>query len=413
MHKVGVIIYSEVKERLKRKGFWIATLVLPLVILAPFLVTSLFAPNSSKEQKLLVVQDKTGHLLSSVGAQLSKDGEIKPVTFKQYDFSTLEKIRQEIEDGVFWGLLVLDKTPEKEFQADLYTASQLSVVSKKTLDLTIQLAVKQALLEEFVANKEEKIRAANTPIQITNQPINPEGFQRGGMAKYVVSYFSGLLMYITMLIYGIQVMNAVIMEKSSRIMEVLISSVSPLMLMVGKICGVGLVALIQYAIWGTSFVLIGLSGSWLDASQSGDLLSLLTPELILSIFGFFILGYLMYASMYAAVGALVEQHQDAQALHMPVTFLVILPVLILPQVIIDPMQGWVRILAQVPFFSPTLMVTRIATGSVMLWEIGSSILFLILGFWAVSALAGKLYQVGVLSYGQKPTLQTIWGYLRS
>jgi ABC-2 type transport system permease protein len=268
-------------------------------------------------------------------------------------------------------------------------------------------------LEALTASGVKNLRIADTQIEVTNQPINPEGFQRGGFSKFIVSYFSGLLMYITMLIYGIQVMNAVIVEKSSRIMEVLISSVSPLELMVGKICGVGLVALIQYAIWGTSFFLIGFAGSWFEVAEFKALLSWLSPGLVLSIVGFFILGYLMYASLYAAIGAMVEQQQDAQSLHMPVTFLVILPVLILPQVIMEPMQGWVRILSQVPFFAPTLMVTRVASGSVLLWELGLSLLWLALGFLAISALAGKIYQIGVLSYGQRPTLKKIWGYLRS
>lgn len=412
MSKIGVIIKNEIKQRLKRKGFWISTFLFPLMFLTPLFVSSKVSEISPPGQKLLVINDKTGQLLGQLVANLSIDQSIKPVAFKLYDEQTLSRIHRDIQDGVFWGLLELEQTSAIGISAKLFYSGQENPEKLHVLRQAVELAAKDAAIAKMSIPENEKSLLNQYNLQFSSKHQAPKTDFDDGLSKYVISYIAGLLMYITMLIYGIQVMNAIIFEKSTRIMEVLISSITPKQLMAAKIGGVGLVGLIQYMIWGMIFIGIALSLSSKENSLFQGAVTSLSLELVMYLVVFFVAGYLMYASMYAAIGAMVEEQQDAQTLHMPITFLIVLPVLILPQVISTPNALWVKVLSFIPFFTPTLMVTRLAAGSVSLLETGLAILFVLMAFYLINTLAGKIYRVGVLSYGQKPTFKTILGYLK-
>ncbi len=404
MAKILVIVHTELKERLKRKGFWITTLLFPVIFLAPFFIATQGSPANTQNQKLLVVHDKTSELLPSVFKELESEHRFKPVAFKTYDSATLKRIYDDIRQGIFWGVLELNKTPENGLKVKLVYSGSVSSYQQAMLKRSLQVAALNVELEKKGILEKDAFTFSAERIESDTQ--------RSDFSQFIVSYFMGLLIYITMLVYGIQVMNAVIFEKSTRIMEILISSVTPLELMIGKICGVGLAALVQYAIWGLMVLGVFFTSAWVDENFRIMIQAALPFELIGFLLVYFVLGYLMYASLYGAIGALVEHQQDAQSLHFPVTFLVILPVLILPQVISNPQATWVSVLSQIPFFSPTLMVSRLAAGQIALWEILLSLSLLIAAFFGISVIAGKIYRIGVLSYGQKPTLKTLFRYLK-
>ena len=251
--------------------------------------------------------------------------------------------------------------------------------------------------------------------------------EHSGVA-YAVGYTSSFLIYIIILIYGTMVMRGVSEEKTNRIAEIIISSVKPFQLMMGKIIGIGAVGLTQFFMWIVLVVLFVLilfnflphdvlneASRQTTDQQSAGLAELSTVNLPLIIFCFlfyFIFGYLFYASLFAAVGSAVnEDAQDTQSLMLPVTMPIILAIAIMMQVIIHPSSSMATWTSMVPFFSPVVMMARIpfgVPGTVPWWELAASMLLLIGGFLFTTWLSAKIYRTGILLYGKKITWKEMW-----
>ncbi|MBL7699356.1 MAG: ABC transporter permease [Chitinophagaceae bacterium] len=252
--------------------------------------------------------------------------------------------------------------------------------------------------------------------------------EKSGVA-YGVGYASSFLIYISILIYGTMVMRGVSEEKTNRIAEIIISSVKPFQLMMGKIIGIGAVGLTQFIMWlvlVVVFVLVlftvlppdalGEAGKQSSAPDTAALqASLMTINLPLILFCFlfyFIFGYLFYASLFAAVGSAVsEDAQDTQSLLLPVTMPVILAIAIMVQVIMKPVSSLATWSSMVPFFSPVVMMARIpfgVPGTVPWWELIASMLLLVAGFLFITWLSAKIYRTGILLYGKKTTWKEMW-----
>jgi ABC-2 type transport system permease protein len=259
-----------------------------------------------------------------------------------------------------------------------------------------------------------------------------------------IGYFTAFLIYITLFIYGVMVMRGVMEEKTNRIAEVIISSVKPFQLMMGKIIGIGAVGLTQFLLW---IILVAslstLLGSVLspdvmqqvnDAQQTAGGLKQSSPTgsgtatllanlatvnwpLVIGCFLFYFLGgYLFYASLFAAVGSAVnEDAQDAQSLSFPITLPIILGIIIMMNAINDPGSSLARWSSIIPFFSPIVMMARIPFGvpdTVSYWELGLSMALLVLGFLFTTWLSAKIYRTGILLYGKKPTWKEMVRWLR-
>ena len=252
--------------------------------------------------------------------------------------------------------------------------------------------------------------------------------EHSGIA-YAVGYSSSFLIYITILIYGTMVMRGVSEEKTSRIAEIIISSVKPFQLMMGKIIGIGAVGLTQFFMWIVLVMLFALvlfnflpqdvlneANRQTTEQQSlglgSELSSVNLPLTILCFIFYFIFGYLFYASLFAAVGSAVnEDTQDTQSLMLPVTMPIVLAIVIMMQVIVHPTSNMATWTSMVPFFSPVVMMARIplgVPGIVPWWELGSSMLLLIAGFLFTTWLSAKIYRTGILLYGKKITWKEMW-----
>ena len=233
-------------------------------------------------------------------------------------------------------------------------------------------------------------------------------------------------MYGLMFIYGSQVMQGVLEEKSNRIIEILMSSARPFQIMFGKVVGIGAVGLTQVVFW--LVILAGLllvAGTFLgpDAFVAGSLLNSanidegmmqamkeieipnISPWIFIAFGFYFIAGYFLYATLFAAVGAAIDQIQDANSLSAPLTILIIIPILCIPNVMLNPEGTFATILSLVPFFGPILMIARVAAITVPIWQILLSIILLIGTFIICLKFAAKIYRIGMLSYGKKPTLK--------
>jgi ABC-2 type transport system permease protein len=251
---------------------------------------------------------------------------------------------------------------------------------------------------------------------------------KSGIA-YAVGYTSSILIYITILIYGTMVMRGVSEEKTNRIAEIIISSVKPFQLMMGKIIGIGAVGLTQFFMWILLVIIFALvlfnflpqemlneAGRQSAQQQStgfGSSMAGINFPLIIPCFLFyFIFGYLFYASLFAAVGSAVsEDAQDTQSLMLPVTMPIVFAIVIMMQVIIHPTSSMAIWTSMVPFFSPVVMMARIPFGvpsTVPWWQLGSSMLLLVTGFLFTTWLSAKIYRTGILLYGKKITWREMW-----
>jgi ABC-2 type transport system permease protein len=228
-----------------------------------------------------------------------------------------------------------------------------------------------------------------------------------------------MLLYMVMLLYAVAGMRATLEEKTSRVVEILISSVRPSELMLGKILGVGSVGLTQLAVWvlfGVLALTLGLPAVLASRPDFADpeTIAQALPSLGLSALfvGLFLGGYFLYSAIYAAVGAMCSTEEEAQQAQFPVIFLLVVPIMFLMPVIENPNSAMAVGASLVPFFSPILMYARAATGAVPLWQILTALALLLAGVLAVAWLAGRIYRVGILMQGKRPTLPELWRWVR-
>jgi ABC-2 type transport system permease protein len=244
------------------------------------------------------------------------------------------------------------------------------------------------------------------------KPVGLKTFKEGGARQdFMVAFGLLFFLYISVLFYGLFVMRGVIEEKQSRIVEVVISSVKPIQLMLGKLIGIGLVGLTQISIWAIAAGLISVFGARVFAGQ-GARIPNIPVSLLVYFVVYFILGFFLYATLYAIVGAMVSSEEEAQQIQFPVTMLIIVPMLIFGVIMSNPNSGTSIALSMVPFFAPTLMMLRISLVSPPLWQVLLSMVILMATTLCFVWAAARIYRVGILMYGKRPSLAELGRWLR-
>jgi ABC-2 type transport system permease protein len=235
----------------------------------------------------------------------------------------------------------------------------------------------------------------------------------------VTAWVGAFLLYIVLLVYAVAVMRSVLEEKTSRVVEIVISSIRPWQLMLGKILGVGAVGLTQLAVWSLAVALIfalalpSLTAARPELAQLAELGRFAPGAGYLALFGvFFLFGYFIYAALYAAVGAMCNSDEEAQQAQLPLMFLVVAPILLLMPVLERPNGVAAVVLSLVPFFSPVLMFARAAGGVAPAWQVALSFLLMALTVLGVAWVAGRIYRAGILMAGKRPTLAELLRWVR-
>ena len=290
---------------------------------------------------------------------------------------------------------------------------------------------RQRLAEQNASPELLAIIEAEVPMETVK--LTEEGEEADqALAFSAVGFLMGFIIYLATFVYGGTVMHSVMEEKTSRVVEVMASSVRPFHLLMGKLLGVGAMGLLQMMLWLVLIIggVLALgAGATLflnpadfnlpaDASNqqllnAADLtLPTIAPEVIIWFLLFFLGGYFLYASLFAAIGSAVEQQQDAQSLMMPLTFLVIIPIMCIWVVIESPNSMLSTVLTMIPFFSPILMVVRVAVAEVPFWEVLLSYALLVATFVGAVWLSGRVYRVGILMYGKKPSFGELLRWVR-
>jgi len=439
MHKILLIIQREYFTRIQKKSFWIASILAPLLITAIYAVP-IWLATRDREIKKIEILDQSGlfdqHSLLSKEVQFTLvkgDEEQLKKTFFASDFTAFLVVPKEI--------LAQPKTLK------IYAEKNISIVLQNEIEQVIQARLRKELLAQAGIQKEA---FEKTQVDVSSDTIilSKEGDEKasnsGGIM--VLAGILGMILYITVLIYGSQVMNGVIEEKSNRIIEVMISSVKPIQLMLGKIIGVGLVGLTQFMLWALltfSFSNVAKSiygkdlnkvtstqmaknvipkqgkelkttqgNADMDAFQVMDEVknSVNIPMLIGCFLFFYFFGYLLYSSLFAAIGSAVESAAEAQQFTFPVTIPIILSFVLAQYTIQDPSSTVAFWASIIPFTSPINMIVRLPYG-VPMSELFLSMALLVMGFFGTAALSARIYRVGILMYGKKMSWKELGKWL--
>ncbi len=410
MNKVWIVIRKEYLERVRSVGFIIATVLIPVLLSSFVIVPVAIQFFTAKSDSRIAVIDQTGKLQRYIFDALDSSSNIKLVVANFADENERQVLIKDTDAGKLTGYIIV-----KQDSAGKYIATYTSrTVTDFTLNSTLARALRNAVNRFTLKEKgfaDAEITAIERPIDFQTQKLSGEKEKNdSGLSQYLLSIVMVMLIYGTMLSYGAFVMMSVIEEKSSKVMEVVISSVKPFDLMLGKIIGIGLVALTQYAIW--IVVSLAFSGASFRASSTAQVSFDIAPHLLVYFVVYFVLGYLIYSTLYAAVGSAFESQQDAQSLTTPITLLVIVPMVTLQLVLNKPDAPISVALSMVPFFAPILMMARTASTEVPFWQVAISWALMIGTFYLVLLLGSKIYRIGVLMYGKKPSLAEIVKWVR-
>ncbi len=415
-NKTALIIGREYFTRVKKKSFLLTTILVPVVMIAFYAIIIAVTIKGSTQKTKIAVIDEAG-LLADTSRRLNND----MVFIKNETENSFVKKYQQQGYDAFLYIPIFELSDAKNFK--LHTAASASITLMNSIEKKLNKAIENKRLIAQGINKEayEKI---NSDVDVENSIDTDKGSKKSvaGIA-YVVSFICGMLIYIMMIIYGTQVMRGVMEEKTNRIAEVVISSVKPFQLMLGKILGIGAVGLTQFIIW--IVLMIALQGllplffpdavhQMTTAATGGEgasskmgvlfqgISSLPLFKIGLSFLFYFIGGYLTYASLFAAVGSMAtDDQQDTQQLIFPILMPIILGFVIMTKAINDPQSGLAIFGSLFPLTSPIVMMGRI-TYDVPLWQMATSILLLIGCFIFFAWLTGKIYRTGILMYGKKP-----------
>ncbi len=293
----------------------------------------------------------------------------------------------------------------------------------------VREAVRRARAEAAGASP-QAVAAYESDVPLDRVTVSADGDETdASLGRYLLANLLSLLMYLAILVFGMMVMRGVIEEKANRIVEVIASSVRPFELMMGKVLGIGAVGLSQLLAWGVlTFGMTLAAGPLLmalapDAAAGGAggdvpfgpemVTGMVAPGLLVAFVLFFLGGYLLYSSLFAAVGSMVDQESDAQSLQTIVFLPIMIPLLFLGFVANDPDSGLSLFLSLFPLSSPILMVVRMAVTDVPVWQVAGSLALLAVSFVAMIALAARIYRVGILMYGKKATFADLWRWVRT
>jgi ABC-2 type transport system permease protein len=407
MNKLSLVIKREFMQRVKRKSFIITTLLMPILMIGLMCVPAVIAVVSEPEAKIIAVVDN-----SNIIGESLQDNEY--VNFIAADkTSNIDSLKNDKE---YYGVLVIgENVVDDPSNVTLFMHEASSLGLDATISNQLKDRIENVRLQKYnIDNLKEILNDIEADVTIQNIRLDQDESESSSELAYILGMAMVYILYMFVLLYGQMVMNSIIEEKNNRVLEVMVSSVSPTILMLGKILGIGLVAVTQILIWAA--LIIG-SSAWIlpgiisdIATGDSSVLSIVNilgdAGYITSLFAYLILfligGFLLYASIFAAIGSSVDNVQDAGQLASIPTFCTIIGLVVGVSVIMDPTSTLATITSIIPITSPLVMIARIPFG-IPTWEIITSLIVLYISFMVFVWLAAKIYRVGIFMYGKKPT----------
>lgn len=438
MRNIGLIIMREFKERVYKRSFIITTLLMPLLLALVSVAPTLIMIYAKGDTKSISVIDNSG----IVAQRLESNEDVEFVAIPNGDLQ--EELKRSLESDNFGLLYIGEDIVKNPNNIQLYTNSSSSMLIEDAITDQIEEIIEAERLKEYnISDLKQILESIEVNISLsTFRNDSQEQTASSSVASSFIGIILGFVLYFFLVIYGSIVMQSIIEEKSSRILEVLVSTVRPFEMMMGKILGVALVAATQIVVWGVLIVLMSavlvpalmpddilasveavkggadvmaMASSGVDVEMVAAISSITNTgyiaKLVVLMLVFMVGGFLLYAAMYAAVGASVDTAQDAQQLTTPITIPIILAFIILTMVMNDPNSPLVVWCSMIPFTSPIVMMGRIPSG-IPAWEIALSIALLYATFIVMVWFAGKIYRVGIFMHGKKPTFKELYKWLK-
>ncbi len=437
MNKIWLIIKREYLTRVRKRSFIVTTLLAPLSIIVLLAIQFLII-GAGQGKKVILVKDNSGYFVEDSGYfQSVKLKDSNSLYFKGSNES-LENLKTSYKENNYNGVLYIpDLSLQNPSGIEYYSDELLGITTRTMVERSIAEVLKNAKIEEAGLDK-QFIKNLRTSVSIKERTPDQEGRESSSILASAFGGAMGFIMYLTIMIYGTLVMRGVMEEKTNRIVEVMLSSVKPFQLMVGKIVGIGMVGLTQFIIWiitiGLLYVGIGFfMASSMDPASMDQMMgqaaeqvdmeemqmrvtevlnkisSLPLGFMAFAFIFYFLGGYLFYSALFAAIGSAVgDDSSESQALVFPVTVPIIISFIILTVILENPNSPLAFWSSIIPFSAPIIMPARIAYGlSPFSIDFILSVIFMILGFIGTTWLAAKIYRTGILMMGKKISLKEI------
>lgn len=427
MNKILLIMKREYLTRVRKRTFIISTILFPVLYLGLIFGTTYIAAKSGVHLRIAMI-DSSGYFDRG---KIERENALDSNSTIQLFSVSEDSLKNLVTNGkIFDGYVVIPASLDWE-----KGLKGIIVHTTRTIGGDGLGPVQSKLNRVWTTVKNEKLgideskKAIIEKSTITLSPVNMNDSKSDSNAAGMIGTIAGILIYFIMLLYGSQVMMGVLEEKTNRIAEVIVSSVKPFQLMLGKIIGIGLVALTQFFLWiAFMFFIYNVTKSYGNANPTmanlvggvQDTFASINVPLIIFCFAFYLLGgFFFYSSLYAAIGSSVnEDMREAQSLSFPITLLIIISIMLMSGVIRDPTSPLAVWASIIPFSSPIIMMVRIPFGvpaTVPWWQLAASMGALVLGFLFTTWFAGKIYRTGILMYGKKPSWKEMikWAFRKS
>jgi len=424
--KLWAVVKREYLERVRTRGFVIGTVLGPLLMGGMMIVPALAARSSSKPLRVAVL-DGTGTLQAAVEEGLRSarfDGkarfDVQPVPGSAPEAGPAAAamasagageaaLKKAVLEGRLDGYLHLPADAVAAGTASYYGRNVSNRIDLRTMERTVSDVLVGRRLTGAGLDP-AKVKDLTKELDLKTIRLSEKGEREDQGAAMIFSIIMLMILYMSILLWGQAVMTSVIEEKTSRVVEVMAAGVSPTTLLAGKLLGVGAAGLTQFLVWAIS--LFGVSAFAAGAAMGSFSMPEITPLMLVSFVLFFVLGFLFYAALYASIGAAVNTVQEAQSLAFPVVLPIILAMVCFPAVLEAPDGVLAVTMSMIPGMSPLIMFLRIVVLTPPLWQIALSIALLALGILGVVWVAARVYRVGILMYGKKPTFPELVKWVR-
>ena len=420
MGKLVAVIRREYLERVRSRWFLIATLFGPIffgaLMILPALISSRDRASASGTNILIV--DATGVGLGErVSTRLAggidggaKAPQVNTVTMNALAQAESLATKQVMTESVK-GYLVLDSLTLTGAKARYAGSNITAIFDMQRIEKAVQREVVGMALEKSGVDPDVAKQVLSTNVNVTTERLTKAGRGGSGTLNFIFGLAVAFVLYMTIFIYGLNVLRGVLEEKQTRVAEVVISSLPASRLLAGKVIGVGGVGLTQLVLWGMMSYLIFLVRQPILAQFGAAQTSMGLPDVSLGlgliVLGFFVMGFMFYAGLFAAVGATVNSEQEAQQAQMPVVLLLVTSIMFLQNILTQPDSMLARILSMLPFSAPIVMPLRMTVAPVPASEIAIALSSVALGAVASVWLASRIYRVGLLMYGKRPSIREI------
>ena len=430
MHKLWAVIRREFVARVRTKSFVITTVLGPLLMAVMMVAPAMLSMKQSSGRHIVIVDGGDRGLgltaQTTLGTKFPEHYTVEVMVIPTGETERLESLISRIDapsettGAPIDGVVVLDPEMLADDRIAYYGSNVSSMRDMSDLRRGLRDALVADRLAELGVNL-SLVQEASRPYTLTTERVT-DGTLTGesGEASFALAYAMSFLLYLALLLYGVQVMSAVVEEKSNRINEVLVSSLHPFELLFGKVIGVGSAGLVQLSLWmGTAMVLTTFRAEIAsvfgvpEAAVMAIPIPTVSPALMAVFLLFFVLGFFLYSSAYAAVGAMCNTIQETQQASLPVTLAVVVSFIMVFNVLGDPAGSLARTFSLIPLFAPLIVPVRYSLNPLGVGELLASAFSTLIGAVIVTWFAGRIYRVGILAHGKRPKVKELINWMKA